>query len=251
MKTTIHNNIRHLALTGLLAASLIGMAAYAQTPVSAGCDVVGTTAGTPASSISHDGHGTMHGSTSVADMGHGAMHESSPMDGMHHQVEFDLMYIDMMIPHHESIIALSQVALPELTDPRLTGIAEAIVETQDAEIDALMKLREEWYGHADPVSMDMMMEGMPGMGADMAMMEQQMSAELQVQIFCGADDKDLAFIEQVIPHHQMAIDASEMALEQAVHPELKEIAQDVIGAQQEEIDVLEEIRAELTATPAA
>lgn len=200
---------------------------------------------TPSDTMAGMDHGGMNSSTPMADMDHG-----TPLAEME-QVEFDLMYIDMMIPHHESIIALSQVALPELTDPRLTGIAEAIVETQDAEIDALMKLREEWYGHADPVSMDMMMEGMPGMGADMAMMEQQMSAELQVQIFCGADDKDLAFIEQVIPHHQMAIDASEMALEQAVHPELKEIAQDVIGAQQEEIDVLEEIRAELTATPAA
>jgi uncharacterized protein (DUF305 family) len=249
MNITIHSAIRHLALTGALAASLIGAVAYSQTPEVAGCE----TTGTPAGDMSGMGHGAMHESTPMTGMGHGAMHESTPMEGMHHQAEFDLMYIDMMIPHHESIIALGQVALPELTDPRLIEIAEAVVETQTAEIDALTELRQEWYGDAEPVSMNMMMEGMPGMGTDMAMMEQQMSAELQVQSFCAAEDKDLAFIEQVIPHHQMAIDASEMALEQAVHPELKEIAQDVIDAQQQEIDTLEAIRAELMgeATPAS
>jgi uncharacterized protein (DUF305 family) len=242
MNITIHSAIRHLALTGALAASLLGTVTYSQTPEVAGCETIGT----PAGDMSGMGHGAMHESTPMTDTGHGAMHESTPMESMHHQAEFDLMYIDMMIPHHESIIALSQVALSELTDPRLIDIAEAIVGTQDAEIDALTELRQEWYGDAEPVSMEMMMEGMPGMGTDMAMMEQQMSAELQVQSFCAAEDKDLAFIEQVIPHHQMAIDASEMALEQAVHPELKEIARDVIDAQQQEIDTLEAIRTELT-----
>ena len=45
------------------------------------------------------------------------------------QVEFDLMYIDMMIPHHESVIALADVAVGELEDARLVTIAEAILET--------------------------------------------------------------------------------------------------------------------------
>lgn len=85
----------------------------------------------------------------------------------------------------------------------------------------------------------------------MAMMEQSMSAEWHVQIFCAAEDRDLAFIEQVIPHHQVAIDVSQAALEQAVHPELEAIAQRVTEDQQREIDALEAIRADLTdeATP--
>jgi uncharacterized protein (DUF305 family) len=47
----------------------------------------------------------------------------------------------------------------------------------------------------------------------------------------------------------MAIDASEIAVEQAAHPELAKFAEDVITAQQAEIDQLEAIRAELGATP--
>jgi len=173
------------------------------------------------------------------------------------QVEFDQMYIDMMLPHHDSIVALAQVAMPLLEDPRLQEIAQIIIDTQTAEQAELEALRAEWYGSPDPAPMDdammsMMMEAMPGMGSAEEQM-QIMDAQWQVQTFCAAEDYDLAFIDQTIPHHQMAIDASEIALDQAVHPELAAIAQEVIDAQQTEIDELETIRAELTgeASPAA
>ena len=242
MQFSISNAARTLALAGILSASIAGAAlpASAQTPEALGCAAVAT----PAAS-GHD-HGTMHDD----------MHEATPapMDhgdhGAMQEADFDLMYIDMMIPHHESIIALAEVAQHELTDPRLVSMAEDIIATQDAEIRDLRQRREEWYGDAPAVSTEMM-HGMPGRSGDMAAMEQQMSAEWQVQAFCAAEDKDLAFIEQTIPHHQMAIDTSEAALEHAEHQEIRDIAQDVIDAQQVEIDQLESIRDELQATPSA
>ncbi len=179
-------------------------------------------------------------------------HAMGDMD-MGEMVEFDLAYIDMMIPHHQSIIALSEAAIPELTDPRLIDLAETVIETQASEIDTLTSFREEWYPDAEPVSMEMMMMAMPSMGSSsMESMARLMSAEYLVTTFCAAEDMDLAFIELTIPHHQMAVGASEDALEQAVHPELIELAEEVIEAQQEEIELLMEIRADLTdeATPA-
>jgi len=170
-------------------------------------------------------------------------------------VEFDRLYIDMMLPHHGSIIALSQAALPELTDPRLQEMAQNIIEAQTAENAQLTEWRTEWYGSGDPAmddaSMERMLEAMPVGTMDEMMRE--MDAAYQVTTFCAADDPDLAFIEQTIPHHQMAIDASEVAVEEAVHPELSALAEDVIAAQQAEIDLLNEIRAELDveATPAS
>jgi len=237
MKTTL----RTITLATVLGASLMG--ASAQTPEAAGCAAVAT----PAAGMIDHGHGG-HGMSTPAMMED--HHMGTP--GMMHEAEFDLMYIDMMIPHHESIMALAEVALPELTDPRLREIAQAIIDAQGPEIEELQQLRAEWYGDADTVSMDTMMEMMPGMGDDDEMM-MQMSAETQVRAFCAAENKDLAFIDQVIPHHQMAIDSSEMAVAQAVHPELTAIAEQVITAQQAEIDELEAIRAGLTgeATPAS
>lgn len=194
--------------------------------------------------------------TSTPMAGHDAAtpegHDGHDMSATDEMPEFDLAYIDMMIPHHQSIIALARVAAPELDDPRLIDMAKTIIDTQEAEIDELEGLRAEWYGDAEAVSMGPMMQLMPGMGPSMETMSLLMSAEYLVTTFCDAENKDLAFIELTIPHHQMAVDASEDALEQAVHPELAELAEGVIESQQAEIDLLIEIREDLVgeATPA-
>lgn len=187
-------------------------------------------------------------STPMAEEGH-------DMDGQ--SVEVDQLYIDMMLPHHESIIALAQAAQDRLTDERLQTIADNIITAQSAENEELRGLREQWYGSAESMPMDesmmgMMTEMMPGMG-DMAAMQMQMDPQALVAAFCAGEDPDQTFIDLVIPHHEMAIQSSEAALEQATHEELRAIAEQVIQAQQAEIDELEGIRAELTGegTPAA
>ena len=80
-------------------------------------------------------------------------------------VEFDQLYIDMMLPHHGSIIALSQAALPELTDPRLQEIAQTIIEAQTAENAQLTEWRAAWYGSGEPATdmamMELMLDAMP------------------------------------------------------------------------------------------
>jgi uncharacterized protein (DUF305 family) len=178
----------------------------------------------------------------------------SPMAGM--TVEFDELYIDMMLPHHASIIALSEAAQPRLTDPRLQQIARDIIQAQSAEIDQLRQFRQRFYGSAAPMPMDehammAMEQAIPGMGS-MAEMTNEMDADAQVAAFCAASNPDLAFIDLTIPHHQMAIAASKDALAKATHPEIRAFAQGVIDAQQREIAELQATRAELTgATPAA
>lgn len=175
-------------------------------------------------------------------------------------MEFDLHYIDMMIPHHEGIIALAQAALPELTDPRLQEIAQDIITNQGTEIETLKSYREAWYGSAEPLPMDdammqMMMEMMPSMAAmgSMDEMAMQMNPQAQVEAFCAADNPDLAFIDLVIPHHEMALASSQDAVERATRDELKAFAQQVIEDQQREIDELSMIRSSLmqAATPEA
>jgi len=208
----------------------------------------------------HDAHGgtpeaawscAMTGTPVAA--GHEDMDMGMEMDMA--DVEFDQLYIDMMLPHHGSIIALAEAALPELTDPRLQEMAANIIEAQTAENAQLTEWRTEWYGSGEPVmtdaSMERMLEAMPV--GTMEEMMREMDAAYQVATFCAADNPDLAFIDQTIPHHQMAIDASEVAVEEAVHPELAALAEDVIVAQQAEIELLNDIRAEMdvAATPAS
>jgi uncharacterized protein (DUF305 family) len=208
-----------------------GMDARDATPAAAySCQttmIASPTAGTPT--------GAMDDMTGI-DMG-------TPMAGM--SAEVDQRYIDMMIPHHASIIALAQAAQDRLTDERLTAIAENIITTQEAEIEELRGYREQFYGSPEPMPMDetiaSMMEMMPNMD-DMAML---MDPKAVAANFCEAEDPDLAFIDLTIPHHQMAIMASEAVLEQATHEEILSVAERVIHDQQQEIDELQIIRDEL------
>lgn len=251
------------ALSGLLLIPISGAAAQTATPAAAySCATA------------------MIGSPAAGMLGEGEMHEMAATDpgtptvGVDHlAMEIDQMYIDMMIPHHQSIIALAEAALPRLQDERLREIAQAVITAQQPEIDELRALRDAFYGDPEPMPMDRammdammeMMEMMPGMSGTMdemasqmtsdemaSQMASQMNAETQVAAFCAAANPDLAFIDLTIPHHQMAIDSSEVVLDQAEHPEIRDVAQRVIDAQQQEIETLAEIRAELTgeATPA-
>jgi uncharacterized protein (DUF305 family) len=217
-----------LLVVSLIALRSSGTAgAQGATPTAYSCEAVATPAG----------------------MEHGGMDMGTPAAA----AEFDQLYIDMMIPHHASIIALSQAALPRLQDERLRTIAENVIATQTAEIDELRGYRELFYGSAEPAPMDeqAMMQMMPGITMPMADMLTQMDASTLVALFCAADDPDLAFIDLVIPHHQSAVVASEVALDRATHEEIRALAERVIEDQQREIDELGAIRQELygSATP--
>lgn len=171
-----------------------GLAAQDATPAIAyGCDA--------AMASPMAGMEGMAMSTPAADDGHDMASQS---------VEFDQMYIDMMVPHHAGIIALAQAAQERLTDERLQAIADAIITSQSAENDELRGYREEWYGSPESMPMDeammgMMMEMMPGMG-DMAELR-QMDPQALVAACRAGEDPEVTFIDLTIQRHEMAIAA--------------------------------------------
>ncbi len=213
---------------------------------------------TPATQYSCDNATPVAATPVMADSGMpsmAGMDMGSAMAGMEMAVEFDQMYIDMMLPHHASIVAMAQAALPRLQDDRLREIAQTIIDVQTAEQAELRGYREEFYGSPEPMPMDahmmeMMSQAMPGMGS-MAQMAEQMDPSAQVALLCAAEETDLAFIDLAIPHHQAAIAASQAALDQATHQEIKDFAQKVIEDQEREITELSAIREEVygSATP--
>ena len=58
---------------------------------------------------------------------------------------YDKAFIDHMIPHHESAIAMSQVALEKSKNPSIKEIAGNIVTAQRREIQEMKQWRREWY----------------------------------------------------------------------------------------------------------
>jgi uncharacterized protein (DUF305 family) len=64
-----------------------------------------------------------------------------------------------------------------------------------------------------------------------------------------ASETDGAFITGMVPHHESAIEMAEMAQEQAQHPEIRQLADDIVTAQTKEIGVLEDIHQRLFGEP--
>jgi uncharacterized protein (DUF305 family) len=73
------------------------------------------------------------------------------------------------------------------------------------------------------------------MGSEGAMDASEMLME-------NGEYSDERFIDAMVPHHQGAIGMAEVALENAEHPELLQLAQNVISTQQAEIEELRSIK---------
>jgi uncharacterized protein (DUF305 family) len=189
------------------------------------------------------------------------------MGGMMQMGEFDLMFIDMMIRHHEGAVAMAGVALDRGEHPELITLAEEIIAAQTEEIAQLQTWRDAWYPEAPEMPIEQMMTGMgqmmagmpgmQGMGGMMPMMGMMgmMDPALAAESLRAAPEPfDLAFINAMIPHHLSALMMAEMAVQQAAHPELVELAQTMIEMQEREIATMRAWRAEwfgAAATPAS
>lgn len=82
------------------------------------------------------------------DVGSGEMRGMGMMQDSGHLADerpFDRAFIDAMIPHHESAIAMARVALEESESPGIRELAANIVESQEREIEQMQQWRKEWY----------------------------------------------------------------------------------------------------------
>jgi len=214
-------------------------------------------ASTPADHEAH--HPDTPTATSQSDTG--PMPGAPGMDGMMDMAGFDLIFIDMMIVHHQGAVAMAEVAVDRGEHPELVELAQDIIASQNDEIAQLQAWRDAWYPGVPAMAMDEMMgdmmEGMPGMQdmmgmmTMMPMMEPAMAAEA---LRTAPGPFDLAFINAMIPHHLGALMMAELAVQQATHPELVAAAQAMFDAQVEEIQNMRSWRTEwsgLEATPAS
>ncbi len=76
-------------------------------------------------------------------------------------------------------------------------------------------------------------------GSDQAYMDvhRKMMGTMQIQP-TGNSDRD--FAAMMIPHHQGAIDMARVQLQHGKDPQLRQMAQEIIGAQEREIAILKE-----------
>ena len=148
--------------------------------------------------------------------------------------EFDRLFIDMMVPHHEGALEMARIALERAERPEIKRLAEDILRSQDEEIARMRQWRQQWYGSPEtpPMSRMPMLRGMEGMGDAPHAMDMAKDVE---QLRLATGPFDAAFIDAMVPHHQSGIDAARLALRQASRPEIRNLALDIIDAQLREI----------------
>jgi uncharacterized protein (DUF305 family) len=151
----------------------------------------------------------------------------------------------MMVPHHESAIAMAEMAQERAEHPELRSLADDIVAAQSGEIEQLRRWRNEWFGSSDTPSMDQM-PMLPGMsmppGHSMSGGTMDMTSELDG--LRGTSEFDRDFIDAMIRHHEQAVEAARLALDASDRDEIRDLAQAIIEAQTSEIQQLEEWRAD-------
>ncbi len=58
--------------------------------------------------------------------------------------DFDLMFIEMMMPHHEGAITMSKEALTKAEHPEIKTLATNIIKAQEAEIKMMADWKAKW-----------------------------------------------------------------------------------------------------------
>jgi uncharacterized protein (DUF305 family) len=131
--------------------------------------------------------------------------------------ETEVDYMVRMIPHHQEAVDSARVLLERTERTEMESFARDIISTQSREIEQMRSLLSKWYPDRDPdVEYEEMMRDYTRLSGDRL---------------------DLAFLQDMIPHHVAAVMMSEQLLSgvEIEHAELAELAAGIRAAQTAEI----------------
>ena len=141
----------------------------------------------------------------------------------------DAMFLQMMIPHHEQAVVMSDLALSTSKDVDVLKLAKQI---RDAQAPEIIKMQG-WLSDAglseDPGHS--MGNGMGGMLSDS-----------DLSALKGSTGKafDKLFLAGMIAHHEGAIDMV-MMIENSQDSDVKRLGQDIVKSQTAEIELMKEL----------
>jgi uncharacterized protein (DUF305 family) len=170
------------------------------------------------------------GSTKTSSSG-----DTSPTDSSVTQFnDADVMFAQMMIPHHEQAIELSDMALdPTMgASEEVLSLAKDIKAAQDPEIDQMTTLLESW---GQPTSMDSSMDHSEMMSGMLTVQEIEYLGTLRGTAF------DTAWIQAMLKHHEGAIEMATNVQNDGINSDVQKLAATIIAGQQAEVNEMWEL----------
>jgi uncharacterized protein (DUF305 family) len=151
----------------------------------------------------------------------------------------DVTFTLNMIPHHQQAIEMAKLVDARTRRPELRTLAERIAASQGREVTLMQGWLQAWGKPAAP-HMDHGGMHMPGMMS---------KADMRQLTATRNQDFDLLFVEMMTAHHQGAIEMATTELRDGSLPEVKRLAQQIVGDQQAEIDQFQQWQKEWATAP--
>jgi uncharacterized protein (DUF305 family) len=145
----------------------------------------------------------------------------------------DMQFTMMMIPHHEQAVEMADMILAkDGIDERVITMAEQIKAAQGPEIELMESWLDDW---GTPMGD---MDGMDHGG---------MMSDTDMQALEDADSVEASrlFLEQMIVHHEGAIDMAQTEVDNGQNADVIALAEAIIASQTTEIATMEDILATL------
>jgi uncharacterized protein (DUF305 family) len=152
----------------------------------------------------------------------------------------EVRFLEGMIDHHQMALDMANDCLKKAVGDELKTLCQNVIKAQTPEIEMMQKWLADWYEiDYQPVAMDAMpgMGGMDmgGMATDPAGMMGMMAGFNRLD---GAE-YEIAWLESMIDHHDDALHMSYRVLRWGMHPELIDLAKNIIRDQSAEIAQME------------
>jgi uncharacterized protein (DUF305 family) len=141
--------------------------------------------------------------------------------------EYDRLFLANMMAHHQGAIDMANLALKSASHQEIKDLASNIVSAQTGEINDMTQWQKDW-GY--PASSGQMM-----MDHSSMVMEDSMAGMMAKLEGKTGSDFDKAFLEQMIMHHQSAINMATPGKTNAQHQQVKDLTVGIVSAQTKEI----------------
>lgn len=153
----------------------------------------------------------------------------------------DIMFAQMMIPHHQQAVEMSEMLLAKEGIPaQVVEFAQGVIDAQGPEIDRMNAMLEAWG--QQPVTDSGGMGTMDEMGGMSGMMSQEdMTALEEAQ---GTEAARL-YLEQMTAHHEGAVDMARDEVADGQNPHAITLAEQIINDQEAEIAQMQQMLTDL------